>query len=357
MVDELDKEGRSILHYASRMNSTALVDCVMQYASPGGFGPELANANGAFPLHNVARFSSSKAVAEAVLRQSPHIIAVGNNDGALPLHWAAAKNKDLDLVNALIAAHPEAVTTVNHEGYTPLHSAGQNMQLHIVQAIYNAHPPSIALRDTEGGVPLHHASCFNSNLDVVKFLYSAYPEGVTVVQEDGLTPLHLAASQNASVSVMKFLIAVHPAAVTAVDSHGWLPLHCLLNRHRDEMSESRLACLRVLLAANPEAVAAPRNDGVTPLDMARSAEHRDLIVRMMLLAYPAADPPALAALNWASARGRAVETCLLIHRVAGGHPVGAAEPFLYIVRKLCDGNGTAGLSIKNHVLQYILKFL
>lgn len=125
MVNEMDKEGRSILHYASRRNSVALVDCVMQYASKSGFGPEHANGNGAFPLHNVARFSSSKRVADAVLKLSPRVIAVGNNDGTLPLHWAAAKNTDLELVNALIAAHPEAVTTANHEGYTPLHSAGQ----------------------------------------------------------------------------------------------------------------------------------------------------------------------------------------------------------------------------------------
>lgn len=104
-------------------------------------------------------------------------------------------------------------------------------------------------------------------------------------------------------------------------------------------------------------MAAPRNDGVTALDMARSADHRDLIVRLMLLAHPAADPPALAVLNWASARGRAVEACLHLHRTKCGQPVDTAEALCYIVRKLCDGSCASGLAIKHPVLQHILKFL
>lgn len=359
MANQLDKEGRSILHYAARQNSEALVDCVIQHTSPDGFGPDVANANGAFPLHNVARFSKSTAVAATMLQNSPHIITVGNNDGTLPLHWAAAKNTNLGILEILIKAHPDAIKIANHEGYLPLHSAGQNNQLHIVQAIYKANPAAISVRDSEGGVPLHHASCFNSNLEVVKFLYSSYREGVTVVQEDGITPLHLAASQNPSANVMKFLLHVYPTAVHSTDSQGWMPLHCLLNKHRDDMTASRIDCLRLLLAANPMAVIAVRNDGVSALDMARLGEHRDFIMRLLLLAHPPADPVTLATLNWESYRGRAVKACLLYHRAISGRVVFAGESTLqYVVRRLLEGSvGMGGISIKNCVLQYILKFL
>ena len=358
LANQLDKEGRSILHYAARQNSDALVDCVVKHTAPDGFGPDVANANGAFPLHNVARFSQSPAVATTMLRTSPHIITVGNNDGTLPLHWAAAKNTNLGILEILMAAHPDAVKTPNHEGYLPLHSAGQNNQLHIVKAIYKANPAAISVRDSEGGVPLHHASCFNSNLEVVKFLYSSYPDGVMVVQEDGITPLHLAASQNPSAKVMKFLLQVYPAAAHSTDNHGWLPLHCLLNKHRDDMTTSRIDCLRLLLAANPMAVVAMRNDGVSALDMARLGEHRDFIIRLLLLANPQADLTTLAALNWESYRGRAVKACLLYHRSIEGQVVTGESALQYVVRRLMEESvGTGAFAIKNCVLQYILKFL
>lgn len=393
MIDEYDKEGRSVLHYAARLSSVALVDCVMKYAhSPGGFGPADANLNGAFPLHNVARFSRCLSVTKHILGINPSIISCGNFDGTLPLHWAAAKNTNLDIIDCLIKANPEALQTANLEGYLPLHSAAQNLQLHIVKAVVDANPTAICVRDAEGGIPLHHACCFNTNLEVIKYMHALYPEGVSVAQSDGIIPLHLAASQNATAEVTKYLLEMYPRGAFVVDRDKWLPLHCLMSKDCDDIKASHIECLRLLIAANPQAVSQAREDGQTPYNMAIERHHRDTVLRLILFAQPNQDVEQFARLNWNSYRRLAVFAALTLHRsdlllasidllvnnkktkdikndtksnnndedidvnlysVEKKH-----DNCIYVFRMLTNGHvGENGLSINSNVLRHIIKFL
>jgi ankyrin repeat protein len=378
VANQLDREGRSILHYAARLSSVALVDCVMKFAVlPGGFGPAHTNLNGAFPLHNTARFSKSLSVMQYLLKIHPDLVTVGNNDGTLPLHWAAAKNSNLEIVRCLIDAFPQALQIANHEGYLPLHTAGQNLRLDIVKAISDANPSAISVLDTEGGIPLHHACCFNTNIEVIRFMNTVFKDGMTLAQSDGITPLHLAASQNSSTDVIKYLLQIYPQAAFAADVDGWLPLHCLVTRHRDEMTSDRIECMRLLLSANPKAVSSMRNDGQTPYDMAKSNQHRDLVLRLILFAQPDYNKAEFARLNWSGYRRLTVISCLALHRYSNlsnnGHfdylclesdPASVVglealqKSFMYVVKKLTYGYlGNSGRSIKSNVLRHIIKFL
>mmetsp|Transcript_34622 Transcript_34622/g.32985 ORF Transcript_34622/g.32985 Transcript_34622/m.32985 type:complete len:537 (-) Transcript_34622:447-2057(-) len=392
VVDELDREGRSILHYASRLSSVSLVKFIMKYSrSPGGFGPNERNLNGAFPLHNAARFSRSLSVVECISDLDPSIIFEGNNGGTLPLHWAAAKNTNLDIINFLMTANPEASNTANHDGYLPLHSAGQNVQLQIVKAVHDSNPSAISVCDSDGGVPLHHACCFNSNIEVIKFMYFSYPKGITIVQADGITPLHLAASKNPSVDVMKFLLEKHPQAAFQVDNDGWLPLHCIVDRDRNEMTSDRLICLRLLLLANPAAVSTSRKDGQTAFQMAKTNDNSDSLLRLMLFSQPEYDKVEFARLNWGSYRRLIVLACLSFHNntviddgndgtdkesdkesdqgesseerlIIRDEEIGSIEnlledDFVYIVKRLCNWNGFTGQTINSNILRHIIKFL
>ena len=373
-AQELDKEGRSVLHYASRLSSPSLVECVMKFSGfPRGFGPNQANLNGAFPLHNAARFSKSLEVLELVKSLDPTIVALGNNDGTLPIHWAAAKNSNLDIIHALIKAYPEAMKTPNNEGYLPLHSAGQNSQLHIVQAIHAADPSAISVCDREGGVPMHHTCCFNSNVNVIRFMDNLYSPGIAVVQSDGITPFHLAASQNSSVAVTQYLAQRYQPSALVADDDGWLPLHCLVTRHRNDMTAERIECLRILLAANPAAVLKETLDGLNPYQIAKARGHRDLILRLMLFSQPDYDKVEFARLNWGSYRRIAILACLSLHWQFA--PKDSSSPvtddddhdnfleysdnkIVFIMNKLTDGYlGQSGLSIKSNILRYIIKFL
>lgn len=378
VADQLDNEGRSILHYAARLSSVPLVESIIQISRTSNvFGPDLANLNGAFPLHNAARFSKSLPVTKHLLDISPILATVGNNDGTLPLHWAAAKNMNTDVIDCLIKAYPDAAHTANHEGYLPLHTAGQNLELNVVKVINDAFPGAISVIDTEGGIPLHHACCFNTNVKVIHYLNSLRSGGMTVAQADGITPLHLAASQNSSPDVIEYLLQEFPLAAYAVDIDGWLPLHCLVTRHRNEMTADRIQCMRLLLAVNPTAVSAKRNDGQTPYQMAKLNNHRDFVLRILLFAQPDYDRVEFARLNWAGYRRLAILGCLSFDRYSNLNSNGHFDYFfygqdsktldglqrleknsLYVIRKLTYSYlGDSGLSIKSNVLRHIIKFL
>ena len=378
VADQLDTEGRSILHYAARLSSVPLVECLIRISRTSHvFGPDQPNLNGAYPLHNAARFSKSLSVTKHLLDISPILATIGNNDGTLPLHWAAAKNVNTDVIDCLLKAHPEAAHTANYEGYLPLHTAGQNLMLDVVKVIYDSFPGAISVTDTEGGIPLHHACCFNTNIEVIQYLNSLRIDGMTVAQADGITPLHLAASQNSSPEVIEYLLQECPLAAYAVDIDGWLPLHCLVTRHRDEMTADRIQCVRLLLAVNPSAVSAKRNDGQTPYQMAKLNNHRDSILRLLLFAQPDYDKEEFARLNWAGYRRLAILSCLSLHRYSNLGSNGHFDYILngsdskklsglqrlernslYVIRKLTYGYlGDSGLSMKSNILRHIIKFL
>ena len=112
---ELDKEGRSYLHYACRLNSQVLVEKALEF-SQEPVTLIMPNANGALPLHNVARFSNSEDVLDFVIKKNPSTIRVGNNDNTLPLHWASAKSRNVKIILKLIEAFPDAIRMRNNEG-------------------------------------------------------------------------------------------------------------------------------------------------------------------------------------------------------------------------------------------------
>eukprot|EP01031_Cornospumella_fuschlensis_P034720 gene34720-42045_t len=251
-IMEKDIEGRTVLHIASRLPSTALFDCVLKHTKARDSGMlSLPNHNGALPLHNTARFSRSPAMLEKVAAAYPTALTTVNNDAMLPLHWAAAKNRSVDIIKRLLSVDPAHVRTPNAEGYLPLHCAGQNDSLEVVRTIYEAFPDAIRTKDLEGGLPLHHACCLNENAMVVKLLYEAFPEAILTAQHDGVTPLHLAASQNESPDVVRYILSVCPEAASVQDREGWCALRCLLSNAKGKWTARRLECLKLIAKANP----------------------------------------------------------------------------------------------------------
>eukprot|EP01034_Spumella_vulgaris_P023076 gene23076-29268_t len=255
MCGELDKEGRSMLHIAARLDSEELLREVANHShAPHGRGIDFANLNGALPVHNAARFCQSVEVFNLAAALGPEATNLANNDGILPLHWAAAKNTSVSIIQSLLQLAPAAAFTANNEGYLPLHCAGQNSVLDVVRVVYEANPEGIKVCDDEGGYPLHHACCFNRNLEVVQLLYDAFPPAMSFPQYDEVTPIHLAAAQNDSPEVLSFILRVMPSAAFATDKEGWLALHCLANTDAVRMTPSRIECLKLLIKANPKGV-------------------------------------------------------------------------------------------------------
>lgn len=243
---EVDKEKRSILHIAARLDSIPLFDAVLKNCKrTKGITVKDSNLNGALPLHNAARFSKSSSLFLHVEDEYKEALIMKNKEGMLPLHWAAAKNRSVEIVKHLIDTYPECIRIPNDEGYLPLHLAGQNDCLEVVQAIYDAYPDAISIHDHDGGLPIHHACSITKNLDVVKFLYEKYPPAITQSQEHGITPLHLAASQNDCPALFHFIIDKAPESLYIRDAVGCLPIDCLIMRIKYGVTPQLLECLRI----------------------------------------------------------------------------------------------------------------
>jgi ankyrin repeat protein len=296
---DTDREGRSVLHIAARLDSVPLFECALKHSLEND-GPKISdvNFNGALPLHNTARFSQSLELLKRVEKEYPDAVRAQNHDGLLPLHWAAVKNRSREIIDYLMAAYPPGIRHPNLEGYLPMHCAGQNDCLDVVRAVYDAFPEAIAIPDNEGGLPLHHACCFTNNVEVVKLIYEAYPDAISVSQHDGVTPIHLAASQNDCPQLLNFLLEVYPTAASLQDNEGWTALQCVAEKLQDEATTRKLQCFRILLHANP---AAANN---LPINGA------DMISRLSLNAFPSLNLDLYHELNWIA---RKSSLKLLIH--------------------------------------------
>jgi ankyrin repeat protein len=289
---EVDKEGRSVLHIAARLDSVKLfetaLECCRQF---NGKSIHDANSNGALPLHNAARFCNCLSVYERVRDEFPGAVEQLNNDEMFPLHWAAAKNRNVSIVKDLIERYPIGIKSPNHEGYLPLHCAGQNNCLDVVRLIHDAYPPAAKVPDFEGGLPLHHACCFNKgNVEVARFICEAYPSALTTPQPNGVTPMHLATSQNDSVELLQLILDKYPQATTLKDDEGWLPIDCLLEETKKRMSSALLDCVRLLSKANSSVVSRK-----VPLE-------ENIISRIILHGNPFTDQQLYKRLNWMARR-------------------------------------------------------
>jgi ankyrin repeat protein len=289
---ETDREGRSVLHIAARLDSVPLFTTVLQH-SVANHGPRISdpNFNGALPLHNTARFSRSLELLERVEQEYPDAVRAINHEGLLPLHWAAVKNRNPEIVKHLIEAYPDGIKKPNSEGYLPMHCAGQNDCLEVVKVVFDAYPGAIHVTDHEGGLPLHHACCFAKNVEVVKFIYEANTEAISIKQMDGITPMHLAASQNDSPELLRLLLQLSPNAAAIEDNEGWVALRCIADRLKVEMSSRRLECFRILLNANPAAAS-----------QIGTLEERDIVSRLSLNAFPSINLQLYRELNWIARR-------------------------------------------------------
>lgn len=292
-IQERDLEGRTVLHVAARLDSVPLFQCTLRQCKDFN-GPTLAtaNANGALPLHNTARFSRSEEVFRAVAKAYPGALTITNNEGLYPLHWAAAKNRSLGIIRCLLQYQPESINVVNNESCLPLHCAGQNDSLEVVQAIYAADPRAISIPDHEGGLPLHHACCLAENVEVVRFLYEAYKEAITVAEEEDQFPIHLAASHNTCPDILRYILSVCPEAARLRDRGAWCAAHCMLLSTGTNIRwlDRRLECLRLVLKANPD------------LDDIYLPSHCDAVARLVLRRLKEKDMERYRALNWRARR-------------------------------------------------------
>lgn len=141
----------------------------------------------------------------------------------------------------------------------------------------------------------------SSCLHVIIFISSMPPLDIGASTKDTHMRLPLAIAVDRERVNMKLIIELYeayPAAIRVEASNGRLPIHIAVDH-----AEASADCVRYLAKQDPSSILIPTRPGRSDsaLHMA-TARNRSEVIRSLLLALPAHDPPTLKELNWTSRR-------------------------------------------------------
>ncbi|KAL7296064.1 hypothetical protein TKK_0010618 [Trichogramma kaykai] len=344
----VSKTGDSPLHLALMQARKGVAKMLLSR----GADPNVANAIGWTPLHvvchmepsSVSWFGSDRAKILAKIlfdicerNNQPVLVNAQDRAGNTPLHLAvASKNREL---MELLLERGASPNLANREGSTPLHSVCQmegdekklaKTLLELSDEKYR--PVQVDAWDKSGRTPLNLA-LLNDNARVMTLLLErgADPNSTN---EEGQTPLHVVCRRQGDPEklVKKFLRinekSSHPVRVDARDRLGHTPLHLALMEGNAEVAKFLLkrganpnlanylglTCLHIICQKENDdddsarmlfkiadkqrrrvEVDARDNKGNTPLHLAMSYGHKNLIG---LLLRRGADPNRANAEGW-----------------------------------------------------------
>jgi ankyrin repeat protein len=238
--------GRALLHIASEMNDTAMIELVLQYGANVNQGDEngiaalhissfrnyiqttkillengadcdITDKYGGTALHRAAKAGSLEIV-ELLLSVGSHINASTKDDWT-PLSiatWA----RSLPLVDLLLkkGADPNGARTK----VVPLCVAIASDELYISEILIS-NGANVNMKDGKGYAPLHWAAASNSRQVAELLLAKGADISATPETERGKSALHVAAKNNAC--EVATLLIENGAAVNSLDKEKWTPLH------------------------------------------------------------------------------------------------------------------------------------
>ena len=316
-ITEIDKFGQHYLTYLIRIinsSNISLLEDILYYHKNCC---KLYDGKGKLAIHYSSQYSQSVDIllllAEGMGKPLNEIMATTVDDyGNLPIHTACLGNCSLSIFREILFNYPDGCKVKNYSSSLPLHLLSQYCTLSIdvpenvekFKILISSFPKSLEIMDQNGLTPLQIAAFYNKNIDYIAILYEHFPQAISrPCNETGRLPLHYNTVYCHSSKIMKYLLDLYPDAVKVMDYNQRLPLHTLIAR-TENVTPSRLRCLRLLLDAFPFAVAMKDKDGQTPLDLARRNGLGDLIIRLLLKADPGQDPIALGELAYLASHAK-----------------------------------------------------
>ena len=234
----------------------------------GDISPEFtADNDGDTPLHCAASRGCLVMFREMI---SEFMADGSGNDGITALHFAAREGY-LGMVRVLASDFKANVNVSGNNGNTPLHFAAREGHLDVVRVLVSELKADVNASDSDGTTALHCAAR-EGHLDVVRVLISELK--LDVFDNNGITPLQFPAYiyWGALVSELK-------ANVNVCNNDGITPLHLAASR-------GHLDVVRVLISEFKADVNASNSNGTTPLHEAASRGHLD-VVRVLISEFKA----------------------------------------------------------------------
>uniref|UniRef100_A0A1X7SUI0 Uncharacterized protein n=1 Tax=Amphimedon queenslandica TaxID=400682 RepID=A0A1X7SUI0_AMPQE len=208
--------GMSLLHLASKSDSTLLVKALEEYKS----NCTLSNG-GMSPVHYAAWSGSTSALSYII---SQYNLNANDTDytGRTPLVYSCWSGS-INSVKYLINNHNSDPNITDNDGMTCLHHSCRHGHIDTTQYLIEVQHCDINKTDNEGRTLVHHAA-WSGNFDLVQYLITEQGLSPTAVTKDGLTALHYA-SLSLNLSLVKELITTYQLDPHQADSNGKLPIH------------------------------------------------------------------------------------------------------------------------------------
>ncbi|WP_214303322.1 ankyrin repeat domain-containing protein [Wolbachia endosymbiont of Erebia cassioides] len=264
-VDEIDKNGWTPLHYTARFSQLEAAKLLVDK----GANINAQNVYGREPIH-IAAEHDNKNIIELLLNKGVSVNEV-DKDGWTPLHWASWSGH-LDVVEYLIRKGAN-INAADNSGKRPVHVAAESNNKNIIEFLLSKGENVNDCGD-DYWRPLHYAAKAGS-LEAAKFLVEKGAGFYSKKYEttDGQAPIHIAAYYGHK-SIVKFFVVEKGVDINWEDSyrsHGnwWTPLHWASKGGHLDVVE-----YLVSLGANIDAQDWYRK---TPIDIARGAEHTDIV--------------------------------------------------------------------------------
>lgn len=260
--------GYSLLHAASYLGATTLVQLLLMLAGPGrAADTDEGELRGAAALgtgcagdrvgqqHKFLCHHQGPAVHRS--RGSPFPCPQPPPGGRTPAYLAASQGH-MAALRVLLEAAPQTAdqpATINH--WCPHMVAAKYGRLDAVRLLLQRSPGSAAAASLNGRTAAHLAA-ENNQAGALRLLLAAAPETARAASlVTGSTPLHSAA-RNGATDALRILLAAAPEATEAADLAGMLPLHtAAFHGHAGEV--------QLLLEAAPCTAQCTSYAGLTPL--------------------------------------------------------------------------------------------
>ena len=238
-LEEVDNEGRSLLHHATLANQTK----VMSFLITNGSDLDAVDNQGNTALH-LAAMNNHPDSCQLLLTNGANDCIL-NKDMHSPLHLAAQPGKSKAL--SAILDHPIQFSIAGHQGKTPLHNICEKDNIEgmiifeskVLANFLKAKKKNTFKTDDTGLTPIHLAARKNSHRVLTYLIQKCTEYGYTLAEvfsfldEENSTPLH-AAIDSGNTEVVEVLLK-HGAS--PIDSKGDLipPLHLACSQGRSEI--------------------------------------------------------------------------------------------------------------------------
>ncbi len=219
-VNNIDAEGRSIMHYAVYYYNEEIFIMLLNIPY---IKISLQDKQGLTPLHIASEYK--KNTAAKLLLEKDALVNVKDALGNTALHYAA-KNLNLKMIKDVILDNCDVINIVNNKGYYPWQYALEAKKVSTMDK-------NINFQDKDKGGYAHYI-VDNNDVNMLEIMCLLSDINLNLQDIAGKTPLHYAVDDE-SVDMVRALLA-KGAEANLSDKEGNNPMHYAAQKYRTEMA-------------------------------------------------------------------------------------------------------------------------